>query len=113
MALPHFTALTSVESVHDTTIVYVSNGGHRRAARPRHASDDLRSSSLSTWETGGAGELPDAESTCCTGPHDVVVGRADRFVGIFEPTHASTDAPHRQHIAAGIGGAFADGRTVD
>ena len=64
-------------------------------------------------ETGGAGELPGAESTCCTGPHDDVVGRADRFVGIFEPTHASTDAPHRQHIAASTGGEIADGRTVN
>ena len=59
------------------------------------------------------GKGVNVESTCCTGPHDVVVGRADRFVGISEPTHASTDAPHRQHIAAGIGGAFADRRTVD
>ena len=58
------------------------------AARPRRASEDLTSSSASTRQKGEAEELPGAESTCCTGPHDVVVGREDRFVGIFEPRHA-------------------------
>ena len=85
----------------------------QRLVRARRASEHLRSGPTLMCETGGAGELPDVESTCCTGPHDVVVGRADRFVGISEPTHASTDAPHRQHITAGIGGEIADGRTVD
>ena len=85
----------------------------QRSVQARRASEHLRSGPTLMCETGGAGELPGAESTCCTGPHDDVVGRADRFVGIFEPTHASTDAPHRQHIAADIRGAFAGGRTVD
>ena len=35
---------------------------------------------------GAAGELPDVESTCCTGPHNVVVGRADRSVDRLSPS---------------------------
>ena len=63
----------------------------QRPVQARRASEHLRSGPTSMCETGGAGELPSTESTCCTGPHDDVVGRADRFVGNFR-THARIDS---------------------